>query len=72
MGRKIEAEETVSHKFLYLPSNFAPRSNWRSWHEPCLPYPRYITAVQIRARCRDSSSILRWKQSCCFCDWAIQ
>jgi len=55
MGRKVEVEETASHKFWYLPNHFGPPSKWRPWHEPCLPYPRYATAKPTFVLVNDES-----------------
>jgi len=46
MGRKIEVQETVHKDFYFCQAIFAPPSEWRPWHVPCLPYPRYATGIE--------------------------
>jgi len=45
MGRKLEVKETVHKDFNFCKAIFAPPSKWRTWHVPCLPYPRYATGL---------------------------
>jgi len=55
MGSKLVVEETVSHKFLFLPSNFYAPSKRRPWYEPCLSYPRYATENNFPGFCNKHS-----------------
>jgi len=46
-GRKIEVKETVNKDFHFAKQFLCPPSNWRLWHAPCLPYPRYATEINV-------------------------